>query len=153
MKRRIMLLVATMMLKVTGSSVFANEAPDAIIVDETEAVLVENGAETEADVEETEIKEALVETVEEVSEEEPATVQEDEDEPATIASSGTCGDNLTWTLDNSGVLTISGTGPMYNFTTASNEPWATSSASIKTVIVLRMELHLWGEVRLFIVRH
>ena len=27
-----------------------------------------------------------------------------------IAASGTCGDNLTWTLDDAGTLTISGTG-------------------------------------------
>ncbi|MBQ3008245.1 MAG: leucine-rich repeat protein, partial [Oscillospiraceae bacterium] len=30
-------------------------------------------------------------------------------------SSGTCGDNLLWTLDGSGTLTISGTGAMYDF--------------------------------------
>ena len=28
---------------------------------------------------------------------------------ASAATSGTCGDNLTWTLDDSGTLTISGT--------------------------------------------
>ena len=27
---------------------------------------------------------------------------------------GVCGDNLTWSLDNNGTLTITGTGPMYN---------------------------------------
>ena len=32
----------------------------------------------------------------------------------TIAS-GTCGDNLTWTLTDSGTLTISGTGEMYDY--------------------------------------
>ena len=32
--------------------------------------------------------------------------------------SGACGDNLTWTLDDSGVLTISGTGPMLDYSTA-----------------------------------
>ena len=29
---------------------------------------------------------------------------------ASAATSGTCGDNLTWTLDDNGTLTISGTG-------------------------------------------
>ena len=29
---------------------------------------------------------------------------------AEIVDSGTCGDNLTWSLDNGGTLTISGTG-------------------------------------------
>ena len=31
------------------------------------------------------------------------------------ATSGTCGDNLTWTLDDAGTLTISGTGAMANY--------------------------------------
>ena len=38
--------------------------------------------------------------------------------PATALAadtSGTCGDNLTWTLDSDGVLTISGTGAMENY--------------------------------------
>ena len=34
---------------------------------------------------------------------------------ARAAESGTCGDNLTWTHSNDGVLTISGTGPMRNY--------------------------------------
>jgi len=39
-------------------------------------------------------------------------------------ASGTCGDNLTWTLDiNTGVLTISGTGAMTDYTSASQTPW------------------------------
>ena len=31
-----------------------------------------------------------------------------------IVNSGTCGDNLTWTLDSAGLLTISGTGEMWD---------------------------------------
>ena len=31
------------------------------------------------------------------------------------AESGTCGDNLTWTLDDNGTLTISGQGEMYDY--------------------------------------
>ena len=34
---------------------------------------------------------------------------------ASAESSGTCGDHLTWTLDDAGQLTISGTGRMYNY--------------------------------------
>ena len=37
--------------------------------------------------------------------------------------SGTCGDNLTWTLDDAGVLTISGTGPMYDHTWGDDNIW------------------------------
>ncbi|MBR6620295.1 MAG: leucine-rich repeat domain-containing protein [Clostridia bacterium] len=47
--------------------------------------------------------------------------------------SGTCGDNLTWTLDiETGVLEISGTGDMYNFEYASS-PWYEYSSCIKTI--------------------
>ena len=31
---------------------------------------------------------------------------------ASAATSGTCGENVTWTLDEDGTLTISGTGDM-----------------------------------------
>ena len=34
---------------------------------------------------------------------------------AAVVSSGDCGENLTWTLDENGTLTISGTGPMEDF--------------------------------------
>ncbi len=48
--------------------------------------------------------------------------------------SGTCGDNLTWTLNN-GTLTITGTGVMYNFEYPNYAPWYSSRSSIKTVII------------------
>jgi hypothetical protein len=38
-------------------------------------------------------------------------------------ASGTCGDNLTWTLDSDGLLTISGTGEMSDYTSQSRAPW------------------------------
>lgn len=41
--------------------------------------------------------------------------------PAAIAE-GTCGENLTWTLDSSGTLRIEGEGPMDNFS-ACSAPW------------------------------
>ena len=48
---------------------------------------------------------------------------------------GTCGDNLTWTLDDdTGVLTISGMGAMTDFT-SSVIPWASYSSSIKSIVV------------------
>lgn len=40
--------------------------------------------------------------------------------PATVAS-GTCGDNLTWVL-NDGTSTISGTGPMEDYE-YNSQPW------------------------------
>ena len=50
-------------------------------------------------------------------------------------SSGTCGDNLKWTFNSSsGVLTISGTGSMYNFQYVDN-PWDSFNDSIITVVI------------------
>lgn len=57
---------------------------------------------------------------------------------ADTVESGTCGPSLTWTLDNEGTLTISGTGEMYHYGLPSYDddgfsPWI--SFSIKTVII------------------
>ncbi|MBQ6393520.1 MAG: hypothetical protein IJH60_08410, partial [Eubacterium sp.] len=40
---------------------------------------------------------------------------------AETADSGTCGDNLTWTLDDDGTLTISGSGEMKSFAFSFNK--------------------------------
>ncbi len=47
-----------------------------------------------------------------------------------IVSSGTCGDNLTWILDDEGTLTISGTGEMTDIS------WESYKSDIRNVIVL-----------------
>ncbi len=49
-----------------------------------------------------------------------------------MGTSGTCGDNLTWTLDDSGTLTISGEGEMEDF---SSPPWYSSADSIKKILI------------------
>lgn len=60
------------------------------------------------------------------------------------AESGKCGENLTWTFDDNGTLTISGTGAMedYGFTTSydpysqtTNRPWRDNVDNIKNIIV------------------
>ncbi len=51
-----------------------------------------------------------------------------------IIASGICGDNLTWTLDKDGLLTISGTGDMYNFGRF-DSPWYNTLDSIRTVVI------------------
>ncbi len=56
-------------------------------------------------------------------------------EAAEIQYSGTCGDNLTWTLDSEGTLTISGTGAMTDYYSSSSVPWYSYCASIKTVVL------------------
>ena len=50
-----------------------------------------------------------------------------------VTASGSCGANVTWTLYESGKLTISGTGPMANYTSSSSVPWYSSRSSVKTV--------------------
>ena len=54
---------------------------------------------------------------------------------ASAATSGTCGDNLTWVLDDEGTLTISGTGPMTDLESYSGAPWYGNRESIKNVII------------------
>ncbi len=53
----------------------------------------------------------------------------------TTVASGTCGENLTWTLDDEGTLTISGTGAMTNYSYAPSVPWYSNRNAIKTVII------------------
>ncbi len=57
------------------------------------------------------------------------------DEPALIgsAASGQCGDNVFWTFNN-GVLTISGSGPMWNWGQEVAE-WSADQGEIKEVII------------------
>ncbi len=53
-----------------------------------------------------------------------------------IVACSTCGENLTWTLDSEGLLTVSGTGDMDNYSSASYYlPWYSYLNSIKTIII------------------
>lgn len=55
---------------------------------------------------------------------------------AHAATSGTCGDNVTWTLDDEGTLTISGTGDMENYSYGAYDvPWYHIKNDIKTTII------------------
>lgn len=49
--------------------------------------------------------------------------------------SGTCGDNLTWTLDNNGTLTISGTGDMEDYSYSYDVPWYSPRLLIESVVI------------------
>ncbi len=53
---------------------------------------------------------------------------------ASAAYSGTCGENLTWTLDDNGTLTISGSGAMEDYSPYS-APWYSYQSKIKTVVI------------------
>ncbi|MCD8089174.1 MAG: leucine-rich repeat domain-containing protein [Clostridiales bacterium] len=56
-----------------------------------------------------------------------------------IVYSGTCGDNLKWEFDydenGSGILTIFGSGDMYNYSYSSLPEWNSDAPEIKAVIV------------------
>lgn len=49
--------------------------------------------------------------------------------------SGTCGDDLTWHYDGSGMLTISGTGNMQDWSSSKSVPWYDVKSNIKNVII------------------
>ena len=51
-----------------------------------------------------------------------------------FAQSGTCGNNLTWNLTN-GVLTISGTGDMTDYSSSSDIPWYSYRSSIQYAVI------------------
>lgn len=60
----------------------------------------------------------------------------------TLIAKGTCGDNLTWTLNEDYELVIDGTGEMYDWTFdesdipwKSKAPWNTYDNNIKTIII------------------
>ena len=63
------------------------------------------------------------------------TILEEYEVPKTAASSGMCGEDLVWSLDDEGTLKISGTGRMTEFASESSAPWYSSSSKIKTVII------------------
>lgn len=50
-------------------------------------------------------------------------------------ASGTCGDNLTWTLNEKGTLTISGTGAMEDWDNFSDIPWYEICSEIVAVVI------------------
>ena len=52
---------------------------------------------------------------------------------ADTVKSGKCGDNLTWTLDSEGILTISGTGDMYDYE-YKKAPWFGDTEITKIVV-------------------
>lgn len=55
------------------------------------------------------------------------------DTASEVVASGVCGESITWSLDNIGVLTIMGTGDMTNYKVA-NVPWAACKEQIKSVV-------------------
>ncbi len=92
-------------------------------------------------------EELAIEPIETITEEIPAEEIEDapsdiegilgEEEPALAgASSGKCGTNVSWTLDDDGILTISGTGDMWDWTSpGALTPWYESKSQIESITI------------------
>ena len=55
------------------------------------------------------------------------------DAKGTVVQSGSCGANVNWTWDNAGILTISGTGPMKDYSGNLSLPW--TNYAVSTVII------------------
>ena len=73
----------------------------------------------------------------------PAPIPQATPEPplVEIIKSGKCGDNVNYTLDENGVLTISGNGPMWDFevdvqTNICNTPWIDKCRTITSIVIL-----------------
>ena len=52
-----------------------------------------------------------------------------------VIATGECGENLTWTLDGSGTLTIDGTGDMEDYSISKRAPWEVYYNSINTIVI------------------
>ena len=65
---------------------------------------------------------------------------------AAVPTSGTCGTNLTWTINSSGALLISGTGTkMDDYSLSQNPPWYGSRRKIKSVVIRSLTLPKIGD--------
>lgn len=102
------------------------------------AVALANTAEDEVPVEETALEvPAQEQTSEALALEEPAA-----EEPAPLAENS-CGENATWSFDQStGTLTISGTGDMDDWTFDNKAPWNQYSSAIRKVVVEKGITHI-----------
>ena len=52
-----------------------------------------------------------------------------------IVDAGNCGENLTWTLDDAGLLTISGEGKMTDWSKSSSVPWYGQQENIISILI------------------
>ena len=54
---------------------------------------------------------------------------------AVSGTSGTCGEELTWSLDDAGTLTISGTGAIEDYASTNGTPWYGVKSKIKEIVI------------------
>ena len=130
MKRILSLILSlAMVLSMVPAQVFAEETGNM----ETEPVVsvTEPAAETKPAAAQT--AEAVPEeTVQQTLPEEAAATDAPQEEAAT---SGTCGEGLTWALNEAGVLTVTGSGAMDDFAAYSKTPWYGVADRIKAVVL------------------
>ena len=115
-----------------------NSLPVTVLAEETDlAGQSQVEAVMESDTEGSDLAEESQEesVTEETSTEETEDVLQSEEQSYELVDSGTCGENVTWTLDSEGLLTITGTGDMTNYTSSSECPWYSESASIVSIVV------------------
>lgn len=142
MKKLISLLLVLALMLPNGTMFAGAEETEPVVTETaateepeltTESVVTDTAEVTHQMTEETEATEETTEIVEETVSVETI-VEEVSEEPAaaSVVASGTCGDNLTWTLDHTGQLTISGEGEMDYFRLG-NTSWSREDKNIKTV--------------------
>ncbi len=51
-----------------------------------------------------------------------------------VVASGSCGDNVIWSLNGAGILQVAGSGPMADYTDGT-QPWLVNRSSIKTIVI------------------
>ena len=126
-------LAMVMCLSLLPLSAFAAEEdeqlPEEELIDALNEDLAEETPEEESGDVPDEPEETPTEEPEDIPTDEPEEAADEEAEEMGITSivdSGTCGSNSTWTLDNEGKLTISGTGAVNGFQ---------NNSSIKTVVI------------------
>ena len=111
------------------------ETLDTAVIEEETSATAANEDETQvtATPEETENTDSVL-----GNEDMPVTLDNTVDEAANtlvgILAEGICGDSLTWVLDVNGILTISGTGEMTNYSSGT-APWHSYSDKIKSLIL------------------
>lgn len=122
-------------------TVKASEANEPVIVEETvkpeETEAVEETAEEVSVITENMTTVVEEESVVTAAAAEETEIIEDELEVVTegeIVEENYCGNAVTWALED-GVLTISGTGPMFSYTKVSATPWYANAAEITSVVV------------------
>jgi len=81
-----------------------------------------------------ETEEVIPVEVEEPTEEPTLPETVEEENVQLYAANGTYGENLTWTLDNEGTLTISGVGGVEDCTSSDEIPWDDMRSSIKKIV-------------------